>query len=147
MPHPWETAWEVLDRLSVGGQGVTHLVKAKIDGSQGVLKYLKNNKSAAARGRMRREVASLQSLAPLGASVPKVIEHNTDAADDASVELYLVMEHIPGQTLKQFVEGVQRLPVDSALRFTLELCRTVGIAHKETVVHRDLKPDNIIVTD
>lgn len=146
MAHPWEDRWDIVQPLSRGGQGVTKLVMSKSAPQQkGVLKYLVNNKSSTARARMRREVANLQSLATLGGKVPQVLEHNTEAYNEPKIELYLVMEHIEGPTLKEFVESQGKLTVDQALDFTLALCDTVRIAHTEGILHRDIKPDNIIV--
>ena len=148
MAHPWESHWLDTGKLGGGGQGVARRVTSITDPHlTGVLKYLKNNKSSAARSRMRREVAALQSLVPLGAKVPSVLDHNTELADDLDVELYLVMEYIPGDTLKALVEARRTLTVDEALALTLDVCRTLQIGHREPLLHRDIKPDNIIVRD
>jgi serine/threonine protein kinase len=148
MSHPWDKHWEEDHPLRPGGQGITRLVKHKEDsGRQGVLKYLKNNKSMQARARMRREVASLQSLAALNGKVPRVLEDNSGSYEDSSVELYLVMEFIDGPTLKEFVEKNGALGIDRAAHFALALCGTMKIAHAESILHRDIKPDNIIVRD
>lgn len=146
MGHPWEGSWTINKPLGNGGQGVTRLVSAVGDGSNlGVLKCLKNNRSMAARARMRREVASLQSLAAIGARVPQVLDHNTETYAEKNSELFLVMSFVEGSTLKEFVESFQCLPVDQAIEFTLGLCDIVKVAHTEGVLHRDIKPDNIIV--
>ena len=146
MPHQWEAKWKDEGRLGHGGQGLTHRVTLRAEPKQGgVLKYLKNNRDPVARGRMLREVASLRSLAPVMAKVPAVLDDNMDSVEDLAVELYLVMEHIPGETLKSIVETRDSLPVDQSLAVTLDLCKTVAIAHRENVLHRDLKPDNIII--
>ena len=148
MAHPWDTNWSIERTLGSGGQGVTRLVNSMTtEGRVGVLKYLKNNKSPAARARMRREVASLQSLNSLGGDVPAVYEHNTGSFEDAKVELFLVMEFFDGPTLAEYIEQNGRLSVDAAIDFTLDLSATISIAHTEGILHRDLKPDNIVVKD
>jgi len=146
MPHPWESSWRDAGKLSSGGQGVTRLVTSSNDpNNKGVLKYLKNNASPAARGRMRREVASMQSLLPLGASVPRVLEHNMAAVENLAAELFIVMEYIPGPTLNALVEANEKLPVDKSVEILLNVCKTIQIGHAESVLHRDIKPDNIII--
>lgn len=148
MSHPWDTNWSVERSLGSGGQGVTRLVKSKTaDARMGVLKYLKNNKSHAARARMRREVANLQSLNSLGGTVPSVYEHNTESFEEEKVELFLVMEYFQGPTLAEYIGKIGNLTVDGAIDFTLDLSKTVSIAHAEGILHRDLKPDNIVVMD
>jgi serine/threonine-protein kinase len=96
---------------------------------------------------MNREVAALQSLRALKAKVPDVLDHNTAASNEMDVELYLVMEYIAGPTLKEFVEQRGMLTIDRAAYFALSLCDTLKIAHSEGILHRDIKPDNIIVRD
>lgn len=131
MPHPWEANWRVLQQLGKGGQGITFLVEMHSDSScRGVLKRLKDNRNPANRARMHREVASLESLAPFGAAVPKVLEHNTAAAGDSGglTEMYLVMEFIPGPTLKEYVTANRVLGIDEAVRFVLSLCSTLNVA-------------------
>lgn len=147
MARAWDEKWKQVRRLGPGGQGVTWLVDSiNWPGVQGVLKYLKNDKSAAARARMRREVASLSELKTLGANVPGVLDRNTDRAEPGGAEFYLVMEYAPGPTLQEYVAN-RRLSVPEAIRFSLKLCDTVEIAHRATILHRDIKPDNIIVRD
>lgn len=146
MPHPWDSEWKDLGKLQTGGQGVTRLVESlKSPEHQGVLKYLKNNKSPAARARMRREVASLRALHTLGGKVPEVYSDNTSSSDDDAIELFIVMELIEGPTLEDHVKTNPLLTVNQAIDFSLDLCDTVKIAHAESILHRDIKPDNIIV--
>ncbi len=96
---------------------------------------------------MCREVANLQSLANAGGSVPRVLDHNTGRFEDPKVELYVVMDLIRGSTLTEYVESNNPMAIDTAIEFTLSLCKTIQVAHTFPILHRDLKPDNIIVRD
>ncbi len=101
MPNAWDATWSQGSKLGSGGQGVTYMVTSTEDPNRrGVLKHLLNNKSAQARERMRREVVNLDILAKAGGAVPRVMDHNTDDYEDLSVQLYVVMEFIPGPTLR-----------------------------------------------
>jgi serine/threonine protein kinase len=145
---PWGDAWKVERRLGGGGQGNTWLVCSCNDTTQrGVLKTLRRNDSAEARGRMRIEVASLAFLAKQGAKVPRVLAANVEQADDPDLELFFVMEYIPGRALSEVIRERGRLPLEQVAAVTLGLCATVSLAHKNRILHRDLKPDNIIVRD
>ncbi|MDP6439416.1 MAG: hypothetical protein QGH74_07270 [Candidatus Brocadiia bacterium] len=93
-PKPWEEKWEVKRDLSRGGQGTTFIVVPKdtASGRQCVLKILRNQRSAQARGRMFREVASLRVLHNADCRVPQVLDGNVEEFEVSAVPLYFVME-------------------------------------------------------
>jgi serine/threonine-protein kinase len=58
---------------------------------------------------------------------------------------YLVMEYIDGETLAELLGRERRLPVDRAVAFAIQIATAMGYAHEHGVVHRDLKPQNVLV--
>ena len=58
---------------------------------------------------------------------------------------YLVTELLEGTTLRQCLEK-QRLPIDSAVRYAVEIALGLAAAHERGIVHRDIKPENLFVT-
>lgn len=145
MSHPWEANWILGDRLGKGGQGLTYLTKRINDSSvQAAIKVLKNNKDVQARRRMHREVASLEVLSSAGGAVPSVFDHNTRLYEDPSVELFVVMEYIPGPTLRELIESDGPLALMTATAVAVRICDTIELAHTHPILHRDLKPENVI---
>ena len=145
MSRPFEDKWVLGERIGKGGQGLAYHVTSRSDPSQkAALKLLKNNKDDQARSRMYREVANLKTLHSDGGSVPQVVDHNTDKYEDKNTELYLVMEYIPGKTLRETVDA-GTLPLDIAAKIVLKIAETIKTAHKSPILHRDLKPENVIV--
>ena len=60
---------------------------------------------------------------------------------------YIVMEHLSGQTLRQVLRNVGRLPVADALSIAGRICEALEYLHQQQVIHRDLKPENIMLCD
>jgi serine/threonine-protein kinase len=66
-------------------------------------------------------------------------------ADDDHSRTYMVMEWVDGRLLRQILIEQKKLPIDRAIRITLQICETLEYIHSKGVVHRDLKPENIMV--
>jgi serine/threonine protein kinase len=136
--------WEPIRLLGGGGQGTTFLLEHCGDGKQSVLKVLRNQESKKARTRMFQEVAALVALREYGGSVPEVIEHNT-ANRDKNVPLFILMEHVEGTTLLDFVVQRKRVSIDRSLEITRSLHTTISKAHANSLMHRDIKPENLML--
>ena len=60
---------------------------------------------------------------------------------------WFAMPYVRGETLRDRLRREGRLPVDDALRITREAAQALAYAHREGVIHRDVKPENILLTD
>jgi formylglycine-generating enzyme required for sulfatase activity/tRNA A-37 threonylcarbamoyl transferase component Bud32 len=89
-------------------------------------------------GRFEREAKSLAKL-----SHPSIVKVYDYGEHDGSP--YLVMEYLPGGTLKELIG--KPLPWPDALRLLLPVARGVAYAHRRGILHRDIKPANILITD
>jgi serine/threonine-protein kinase len=58
---------------------------------------------------------------------------------------YLTMEYVEGTSLKQLIQSRGRLPVAVALTIGKQLCRALEVAHEQGIIHRDIKPQNMVV--
>jgi serine/threonine protein kinase len=58
---------------------------------------------------------------------------------------YLVMPHLPGGTLKQLLKG-KPMPWEDAVRLLIPIARALHYAHQQGIIHRDVKPSNILIT-
>lgn len=143
--QPWAEKWEIVESIGEGGQGHTFRVRPKnssISHQICVLKRLKNQKEPERRRRMHREVAALSTLDCSG--IPRLIESNSEQfASD--VPLYMVAELIEGKTLSQFLDPAKPMEIADAVNFVLKLLETIQYCHNAGIVHRDIKPDNIII--
>ena len=60
--------------------------------------------------------------------------------------LYYVMPFVKGESLRDRLRREGMLPIEDAIRITLEVCGALGYAHEHGVVHRDIKPENILLS-
>lgn len=60
---------------------------------------------------------------------------------------YIVMEYMPGPTLKEVIRQRAPLPVEQALRIAEQVCAALEYAHRHGVIHRDIKPQNILFSE
>src|SRR4051794_28778256 len=60
---------------------------------------------------------------------------------------YIVLEYVGGETLKQRIRRCGRLPVAEAVAYAVEIARALGCAHSHHIVHRDVKPQNVLIDE
>jgi serine/threonine-protein kinase len=133
--------FRVLDKLGEGGMGVVLAAHDEQLDRQVALKLLTRRRhDAIAHERLIREARSLARL-----SHPNIV--SVYEVSESEGTPYLVMELVVGQTLRQWLEGEEergrsRLEI---LRMFLAIGRGLSAAHELGVVHRDFKPDNVLV--
>ena len=59
---------------------------------------------------------------------------------------YIVMEYVPGETLRDLIERQAPLPVDQAVEITAGILAALEYAHRNGLIHRDIKPGNVLIT-
>lgn len=133
--------YRVVSVIRGGGQGVVYKAVEDSTGKNVAVKVLRVGlfASETERARFRQEVDVLARL-----TVPGVVPiHKTGVVDN---HLYYVMEFIGGVALDEYVR--RELPdLNQGLDLLLRICRVVQAAHLIGLVHRDLKPGNVRVTD
>ncbi len=88
--------------------------------------------------RFRREARSVAQV-----SHPNVVAV-IDAGEDSGYP-YIVFEYVSGETLKQRIDRMGRLPLDEAAAYAIEIGRGLSAAHARKLVHRDVKPQNVLI--
>ena len=90
--------------------------------------------------RFRREARSVAQL-----SHPNIVTV-IDRGEEAGRQ-YIVFEYVAGENLKQLLERDGPLPVRDALIFALQMARALGFAHERGLIHRDVKPQNVLLNE
>src|SRR6202020_105678 len=88
--------------------------------------------------RFRREARAVAQL-----SHPHIVGV-IDAGEDDS-RPYIVFEYVEGETLKDRIRRMGRLPITEAVAYAIEIARALGAAHTRHIVHRDVKPQNVLI--
>ena len=140
----WSEGWTCVETLPGGGQGHARRARRKRDGQVAFLKVIKAKGNSERRARFSREANAYNTIRAHG--IPRLIESNALSWEDAEVEPYIATEFIEGPTLRRWREAQPGVEVSIAIQTTRELLTTLGACHAGGVVHRDVKPDNIILT-
>ncbi|WP_430395744.1 serine/threonine protein kinase [Ferrovibrio sp.] len=139
----WKERWEKLETLDGGGQGEAYRARRQSDGKIGFLKTIKSNKNSERRARFFREATAYDSLGIAG--IPPLIESNAHRHADESFALFIATEFIDGSTLRSWREAQTTASLETAVIITSRLLSILQACHSEGCVHRDVKPDNIIL--
>ncbi|RIK45812.1 MAG: hypothetical protein DCC58_05270 [Chloroflexi bacterium] len=60
---------------------------------------------------------------------------------------YIVMQYVPGPTLKEFIRHEGRLPIDESIAFARQILEGLAAIHDAGIIHRDVKPQNVLLTE
>lgn len=141
----WKESWETLCDLNGGGQATAKKVKHKDSGIVAFLKILNKQDNLERRVRFFREATAYDSCNH--PNIPSLIESNSQFHSDLNYKLYIAMEFVDGQTLTHLIEKEGSLAPSLAASITLDLINTIEYCHSQGWVHRDIKPDNIMLDD
>jgi serine/threonine-protein kinase len=93
--------------------------------------------------RFRREARAVAQLNH--PHVVTVIDAGETDEDPSWPTPYIVLEYVEGETLKERIRRHGRLPIVEAIAYAVEIARALGAAHERGIVHRDVKPQNVLV--
>jgi len=152
-----QSKYRILSTLGSGGFGITYLAEHELLGKKvaikefymdgcvradsGTLTYQSNSKNLFVDFKQRFKTEA-QTLARFKDHSIVVV---TDIFEENGTS-YFVMDYLQGQTLKQYVNVHGNMPVELAVLYIHQLCNALEQVHAQNILHRDIKPDNIILT-
>ena len=132
----------VIDKLGQGGMGTVLLAKHRRMDRLVAIKILPvtilESKDAVARFYQEVKVAAKLTH-------PNIV-HAYDAGEHHGFQ-YLVMEYVPGFDLSEVLSQLGQVPLPMALDYLKQACKGLDYAHRKGVVHRDVKPSNILLSE
>ncbi len=134
--------YEVVERLGGGGMGVVYRARDRKLGRAVALKFLSAHLVASERAKQRfiAEARAASALDHPSIATIHAIE------ETASGELYIVMAFYEGETIAARLARRGALPVGQAIELALQAAEGLARAHESGIVHRDVKPANLMVT-
>jgi tRNA A-37 threonylcarbamoyl transferase component Bud32 len=150
-----ETLADLLDRLSSalsdryaiereigrGGMAVVYLAEDLKHHRRVAIKVLQPGLAATlGTERFLREIETVASL-----QHPHILPLYDSG--EADTFLYFVMPYVEGENLRDRLKGEEQLDVDEALRLTREIADALAYAHRQGLVHRDIKPGNVLLSE
>ena len=133
--------YEILDKIGAGGMSDVFLAKDHSLGREVAVKILKQE-FAEDRTFVAKFRAEAQAAA--GLEHPNIVSIY-DVGSEGSL-YYIVMEYVEGITLKTYINKKGRLTYNEALSIAIQVGRGIEAAHKKNIIHRDIKPQNIIIS-
>lgn len=136
-----QNRYEIIEEVGSGGMSIVYKAKCHVLNRYVAIKVLKpefsDDKSFVNKFRIEAQSAA-------GLSHPNIV--NVFDVGEENGFYYIVMELVEGITLKEYIQQNGRLPYQTALDFIIQICSGIEVAHEHHTIHRDIKPQNIIVS-
>lgn len=134
--------YQIIRTIGEGGMANVYLAEDTILNRKVAVKILRGDLSSDEKfvRRFQREALSASSL-----SHPNIVEMYDVGEDDGNY--YIVMEYIEGRTLKQLIKKRGALTLTEVVDIMLQLTSAVAHAHESYIIHRDIKPLNILIME
>jgi len=134
--------YEILEKIGEGGMAKVYKAKDHLLNRFVAVKVLKDEftKNAEFVEKFKAEAAAAGSISHSN------IVNIFDVGSEDNIN-YIIMEYVNGRTLKELIIQNGRLDYNRALDFGIQIAKALECAHKNNIIHRDIKPQNILVTD
>ena len=133
--------YEIIEEVGRGGMAIVYLAKCLVLNRYVAIKVLRPE-FRDDEDFIKRFKIEAQSAGNL--THPNIVSIY-DVGNEGDVE-YIIMEYVEGITLKQYLSAKGALPEKEAVDFAAQICSGLEHAHKKGIVHKDIKPENILIT-
>jgi len=137
--------YTIISQLGKGGMGAVYLAQDKRLDRKVAIKVLTLNENLSLEqkseiiARFQKEAKAIAKL-----SHPNVVAIHDIGEDNG--EYYMVMEFLEGKSIGSILDKDKKLPIQECIDISIQICKALDYIHSNSIVHRDIKPDNIIIT-
>ena len=134
--------YEIIEKIGVGGMATVYKARCHVLNRYVAIKILREEFTTDAEF-IKRFNSEAQSAASL--THPNIVSIY-DVGNEGNL-YYIVMELIQGKTLKEIINADGILPWKWSVNVAIQIASALEMAHKNNIIHRDIKPHNIIITE
>lgn len=134
--------YEIIEKIGGGGMSLVYKAKCRVLNRYVAIKILRDELTTDPEfiAKFKQESLSAASL-----THPNIVNiYDTGIEDDI---YYIVMEYVKGETLKKYINKKGRLNEQEAIKISIQVAEGLKHAHTNNIVHRDIKPHNILITE
>jgi CheY-like chemotaxis protein/tRNA A-37 threonylcarbamoyl transferase component Bud32 len=139
--------YSIIRTLGEGSMGIVFLAERIVNNKpkRFAMKIIKNHSTSGKNESVERFFKEAKTAGQLNhPNIIRVLEHGYAREENIP---YLVMEYFDGQTLKKVVQSKVKLDLKAKVNIILQIARAIDVSHKHKIIHRDIKPDNIMITE
>ena len=138
--------YEIIEKIGGGGMAIVYKAECKLLNRYVAIKVLRDEfiNDEEFIKKFRRESQAAASLSH--PNIVNIYDVGEEKVEDKAV-YYIVMEYIKGKTLKEIVKETRSMPVGDIISYSMQIADALEAAHRNHIIHRDIKPHNIMVTE
>lgn len=133
--------YELLEKIGAGGMAVVYRAKCLLLNRTVAVKILKEDLDSSEEFLKRFNIEAQSAAALTNQHIVSI--HDVGKDDNIN---YIVMEYVEGVTLKEYIKAHSPIDWQQAVKMAMGIADALSEAHKKHIIHRDIKPQNIIVT-